>query len=86
MGAKQLNTLPKKLTQFLLDQPETKEDVHVVTATLKDGRTFEDVAISKCAIVAAVRGHEHVPFDASDVAEVKVTHRCWGADHQPLES
>ena len=73
-----LNTLPHKLRQFLLDQPETTDDLHVVSVILKDGRVFEDVAISHCSLVAAVRGHSHVPFDAKDIAELRVTHRRWG--------
>src|SRR6266853_826511 len=63
-----LNTLPQKLRQYLLDQPETTDDLHVVSVILKDGRVFEDVAISHCSLVAAVRGHSHVPFDAKDIA------------------
>ncbi len=73
-----LNTLPQKLRQFLLDQPETTDDLHVVSVILKNGRVFEDVAISHCSLVAAVRGHSHVPFDAKDIAELRVTHRRWG--------
>ena len=73
-----LNTLPQKLRQYLLDQPETTDDLHVVSVILKDGRVFEDVAISHCSLVAAVRGHSHVPFDAKDIAELRVTHRRWG--------
>ena len=76
--ARGLNTLPQELRQFLLDQPETTDDLHVVSVTLKDGRVFEDVAISQCSLVAAVRGYSHVPFDAQDVAELRVTHRRWG--------
>ena len=64
MGEGGLNTLPQKLRQYLLDQPETTDDLHVVSVILKDGRVFEDVAISHCSLVAAVRGHSHVPFDA----------------------
>jgi hypothetical protein len=73
-----LNTLPQRLRQYLLDQPETTDDLHVVSVILKDGRVFEDVAISHCSLVAAVRGHAHVPFDAKDIAELRVTHRRWG--------
>ena len=62
--ARGLNTLPQRLRQYLLDQPETTDDLHVVSVILKDGRVFEDVAISHCSLVAAVRGHSHVPFDA----------------------
>jgi hypothetical protein len=81
-----LNTLPQKFSEVLLDQPESGEDLHVVSVTLKDGRVFEDVAISQCSIVAAVRGHAHVPFDARDVVQLKVTHQLWGFDHHRTDS
>ena len=84
--ARGLNTLPQKLRQFLLDQPETTDDLHVVSVILKDGRVFEDVAISHCSLVAAVRGHAHVPFDAKDIAELRVTHRRWGFGQQAKPS
>jgi len=81
-----LNTLPQKFSEVLLDQPETGEDLHVVSVTLKDGRVFDDVAISQCSIVAAVRGHAHVPFDARDVVQLKVTHQRWGFDRHRTDS
>jgi hypothetical protein len=81
-----LNTLPQRLRQFLLDQPETTDDLHVVSVTLKDGRVFDDVAISQCSLVAAVRGYSHVPFDAKDVTELRVTHRRWGFGQQKKPS
>jgi hypothetical protein len=80
--ARGLNTLPQRLRQYLLDQPETTDDLHVVSVILKDGRVFEDVAISHCSLIAAVRGHAHVPFDAKDIAELHVTHRRWGFGQQ----
>ena len=84
--ARDLNTLPQRLRQFLLDQPETTDDLHVVSVTLKDGRVFDDVAISHCSLVAAVRGYSHVPFDAKDVTELRVTHRRWGFGQQKKPS
>ena len=84
--ARGLNTLPQRLRQFLLDQPETTDDLHVVSVTLKDGRVFDDVAISQCSLVAAVRGYSHVPFDAKDVTELRVTHRRWGFGQQKKPS
>jgi len=84
--ARDLNTLPQRLKQFLLDQPETTDDLHVVSVTLKDGRVFDDVAISQCSLVAAVRGYSHVPFDAKDVTELRVTHRRWGFGQQKKPS
>lgn len=84
--ARGLNTLPQRLRQFLLDQPETTDDLHVVSVTLKDGRVFDDVAISQCSLVAAVRGCSHVPFDAKDVTELRVTHRRWGFGQQKKPS
>ena len=80
--ARGLNTLPQRLRQFLLDQPETTDDLHVVSVTLKDGRVFEDVAISQCSVVAAVRGYSHVPFDAQDVTALRVTHQRWAFGQQ----
>src|SRR6184192_3517097 len=41
--ARALNTLPQRLRQFLLDQPETTDDLHVVSVTLKDGRDRKSV-------------------------------------------
>jgi hypothetical protein len=84
--ARGLNTLPQRLRQYLLDQPETTDDLHVVSVTLKDGRVFDDVAISQCSLVAAVRGYSHVPFDAKDVSELRVTHRRWGFGQQKKPS
>ena len=84
--ARGLNTLPQRLRQFLLDQPETTDELHVVSVTLKDGRVFDDVAISQCSLVAAVRGYSHVPFDAKDVSELRVTHRRWGFGQQKKPS
>jgi hypothetical protein len=84
--ARGLNTLPQRLRQFLLDQPETTDELHVVSVTLKDGRVFDDVAISQCSLVAAVRGYSHVPFDAKDVTELRVTHRRWGFGQQKKPS
>ena len=84
--ARGLNTLSQRLRQFLLDQPETTDDLHVVSVTLKDGRVFDDVAISHCSLIAAVRGYSHVPFDAKDVTELRVTHRRWGFGQQKKPS
>ena len=75
-----------EVRQFLLDQPETTDELHVVSVTLKDGRVFDDVAISQCSLVAAVRGYSHVPFDAKDVTELRVTHRRWGFGQQKKPS
>src|SRR5207249_11210647 len=81
-----LNTLKSKLRQFLLHLTETTQELHVVSLILKDGRVFEDVAISHCSLVTAVRGHAHVPFDAKDIEELRVTHRRWGFGQQAKPS
>ncbi|HEY2102935.1 MAG TPA: hypothetical protein VGH08_06765 [Chthoniobacterales bacterium] len=80
-----MNALPNGLSQVLLDQPETGDELHVVSVTLKDGRVFEDVAISQCSIVAAVRGQAYVPFDGRDVVKLEVTHRRWGFARRPIQ-
>jgi len=81
-----LNTLPQKLRQFLLDQPETIDDLHIVSVVAEALQEKEDVAVSHCSLVAAVRGHAHVPFDAQDIAELRVTHRRWGFGQQAKPS
>ena len=77
-----MNELSPSLTQFLLDQPETSEGLHIVSASLFNGRVFDDVAITDCSVVVAVRGRSFVPFDARDIVRVEVTHRRWGSGWQ----
>jgi hypothetical protein len=73
-----VNLLPSNLRQFLLDQPDSGGDVHVASVTLRNGRVYDEVAIYDCALVAAVKGRAFVPFDARDVASLRVTNRRWG--------
>ena len=79
-----VNTLSQKLTQQLLDQPETADDLHIVSLRLANGRKYDDVAIMYCSLVAAVRGHAFVPFDGQDAIALRVTHRRWGYGAQRL--
>jgi hypothetical protein len=80
-----VNTLPQNLTQQLLDQPETADDLHIVSLRLANGRKYDDVAIMYCSLVAAVRGHAFVPFDGQDAIALRVTHRRWGYAGQLLD-
>jgi len=49
----------------------------VVDVVLNDGRIVKDVAIVEAHMVAEVRGHPDVPFDPSEIAEVRLTHNRW---------
>jgi hypothetical protein len=72
-----VTTLPERWSKFLLAQPETGMDYHVVAITLRDGRVIQDVAVAHHFIVAEVRGHADNPFDPADITKIEVTHRKW---------
>ena len=72
-----MKTLPKKWSEYLLSEPETGMDYHVVRVILPDGQTFEDVAIIHCSIIGEVRGLNEVPFEPENIVEMEVTHNKW---------
>ena len=49
----------------------------IVDVTLRDGRIVRDVAIIQSAVVGEVRGHSDIPFDPTDIVDIKVTHNKW---------
>ena len=55
---------------------ETGIGYQVVGVKLKDGRHFDQVAISDGCIVE-VRGHRNIPFAPEDVASLAVNHKDW---------
>jgi hypothetical protein len=72
-----VTTLPEHWSKYLLTQPETGMDYHVVAVTLRDGRVIPDVAVVHHSIIAEVRGHTDIPFDPADITQIEVTHRKW---------
>ena len=81
ISSRHLNRLPEHLTQRLLDLAETGADFHIVQLTLASGKIVQDVAIVDCSIIACVRGKPFVWFAGSDVVDLQVTHRRWGAGY-----
>jgi len=49
----------------------------VIDVVLKDGRIFKDVAVVEAHMVGEVRGHQDIPFDPEEIAEVILTHNRW---------
>ena len=49
----------------------------VVSVTLRDGRTIEDVVIIQSTVVAEVRGEADIPFEPDDIVGIELTHRKW---------
>jgi hypothetical protein len=60
--------LPAKWATFLASQPETGMSYQIVTVTLADGRTVEDVVING-GIIGETRGHTSVPFDPETIVK-----------------
>jgi hypothetical protein len=69
--------LPEHWSKFLQKQPETGMTYQIVDVTLRDGRVIRDVGIIQSELVAGVRGHSDIPFDPSEIVDIKVTHNKW---------
>ena len=52
---------------------------YVVSVILQDGRKFDQVVIDS-GYIAKVRGYKDIPFQESDIREIKVTHDKWDWD------
>jgi hypothetical protein len=73
---KRLVLIPDEFVHQLKQDRETGLGYQVVSVTLKDGSSFEQVATSEGSVIA-VRGHDDIPFGAEDVARVSVNHKRW---------
>ena len=74
---KETITLPKRWSDFLLQQPETGMDYHVVSIMLDDGTRIEDVAIINASIVGEIRNQPNCTFDPEKIIKMEVTHHRW---------
>ena len=68
--------LPDKWGPCLARQPETGMGYQVVAVTLHDGRRFAQ-AVVVGGHLACIRGLKEIPFTASDIADLVVTHAKW---------
>jgi hypothetical protein len=73
---KRLVPIPCGCVEHLKGMEETGFGYQVVSVQLKDGRIFEQVAISEGCIIE-VRGYKEIPFACDDVASVSVNHKRW---------
>jgi hypothetical protein len=73
---KRLVPIPSQLAEQVRNDQETGIGYRVVSVQLKDGSTFDQVAVSEGHIVE-VRGYSEIPFAAEDVAAVRVNHKWW---------
>ena len=60
-------------------QGETGMGYQVVSVILQDGRKFDQVVIVS-EYITKVRGYKDIPFQESDIIEIKVTHDKWDWD------
>jgi hypothetical protein len=73
---KRLVPIPCEILDQLTQTKETGIGYLVVSVELKDGRSFDQVAISEGCIIE-VRGFKKVPFEGKDIASMQVTHETW---------
>ena len=73
---KHLVPIPSRFVDRLKKAEETGIGYQVVGIKLKDGRSFEQVAVSDGCIIE-VRGHHNIPFAAEDVASLAINHKDW---------
>jgi hypothetical protein len=78
---KPLVPIPCGCAEDLKGVEETGIGYQVVSVQLKDGRIFEQVAISEGCIIE-VRGYKEIPFACDDVASVSVNHKRWNFREQ----
>lgn len=60
----------------LAAEPETGMGYHIVTVVLRDGRTFDQVAIVEGRITQ-IRGLRNIPFNEDQIVDIRVTHDKW---------
>lgn len=65
--------LPEKFAHQLVSYPETGMGYQIATITLTDGRKFERVCIIE-GYLASIYGNHDIPFDASEVESILITH------------
>ncbi len=65
--------LPEEFAKQLLSSPETGMGYQIATVTLNDGRKFERVCIVE-GYLASIEGDNYMPFEASEVQSILVTH------------
>jgi hypothetical protein len=74
---KEYKKLPEWWSQYLVKQPETGMDYHVVNLTFKDGTIIQDVAIIHSSIIGEIRERDDVSIVPDDIIAIEVTHRKW---------
>ena len=71
-----LVAIPWRFVDQLKEAEETGIGYQVVGIKLKDGRSFDQVAVSDGCIVE-VRGHRNIPFAPEEVASLTINHKDW---------
>ena len=73
---KRLVPIPSRFVDHLKQVRETGIGYQVVSVELKDGRSFDQVAMSEGCIIE-VRGYKEIPFASDDVESLNVNHKRW---------
>ncbi len=63
-------TLPEKWVKKIVDFGEFADGATQVSIRTKDGRIFDEVLVSNCMYIIAVRNHDDLPFSINDIEDV----------------
>lgn len=67
--------LISKLKQYPPTIKKGRQSGHLVHATLKDGRRFENIFVANRREILGIYGCENLPFDAEDIADLDLVPR-----------
>lgn len=73
---KHLVEVPVAFRDQLQQSQESGFGYHVASVGLKNGKVFEQVAVSEGCIIE-VRGYDGIPFTANEIESIKVNHKRW---------
>ena len=68
--------IPQKWADFLLSQPETGKGYWIISVITNKGVIYDRVFVAG-SVVTQVYDYDEIPFETSDVIEIKVTHDKW---------
>lgn len=67
------DSLARKLERVPATIKKGRQAGHLVTAVLRDGRKFENVFVANAREVLGIYGHEKLPFEIQEIADLEPT-------------
>jgi len=75
--------LTEALQEQVQRQPESGRGYRIVRVLTRGGAIFDNVIVVGGYRVNGIYGYDKMPFSASDITDIKVTHLARGDDFEP---